>query len=129
METKTTDGNMMISGFSPEQPTKDRVKSLWLKAKAAASKTTSWVKDHPYETIGLATAGAAIIKETTKLGSKIAQHCEDKDRENRIWDPSLGDWWELRRQLKPIEKLELEKRLARGETRGEILRSMGLLRK
>ena len=129
METKTTDGNAMISGVYSEQPTKDRIKLLWLKAKAAASKTTSWVKEHPYETIGLATAGAAIIKETTKLGSKIAQHHEEKDRENRIWDPSLGDWWELRRQLKPVEKLELEQRLARGETRGNILRSMGLLRK
>lgn len=129
METKTTDGNMMISGVYSEQPTKDRIKLLWLKAKAAASKTAGWVKEHPYESIGLATAGAAIIKETTKLGSKIAQHHEEKDRENRIWDPSLGDWWELRRQLKPVEKLELEQRLARGETRGNILRSMGLLRK
>lgn len=129
METKTTDGNMMISGFSPEQPTKDRIKLLWLKAKAKVSKTTNWVKDHPYETIGLATAGAAIIKETTKLGSKIAQYHEDKDRENRIWDPSLGDWWEIKRQMKPVEKLEFEQRLARGETRGNILRSMGLLRK
>ena len=127
METKTTDGNMMISGFSPEQPTKDRIKLLWLKAKV--SKTINWVKDHPYGTIGLATAGAAIIKETTKLGSKIAQYHEDKDRENRIWDQSLGDWWEIKRQMKPVEKLELEQRLARGETRGEILRSMGLLRK
>lgn len=129
METKTTDGNAMISGVYSEQPTKDRIKLLWLKAKAAASKTAGWVKEHPYESIGLATAGAAIIKETTKLGSKIAQHHEEKDRENRIWDPSLGDWWELRRQLKPVEKLELEQRLARGETRGNILRSMGLLRK
>lgn len=46
-----------------------------------------------------------------------------------MYDPSMGDWWDLKKPLTNNERLEMEARVANGELRGEVLRDMGKLKK
>lgn len=60
-----------------------------------------------------------------KLGNKAI-----KTRSEMIgeWDPRAGRWWELKRKLKSDEALELNRRYQLGESKGDILESMRLLK-
>ena len=66
------------------------------------------------------------------LGKSIARHedkMQDKKRENRVYDPSLGQWWDLNKPLTNNERLEMETRVANGELRGDVLKDMGKLKR
>lgn len=99
------------------------------KAQATANDVWQFVKKHPLKAFAIASAGVAIANDVVKLGERVHRLKEDDNRQLKIWDASLGDWWEVRRALKPVEKLELENRIKNGESRGAILKDMGLLKK
>ena len=61
-------------------------------------------------------------------GRAIEAHELKNHRDRHIYDRSTGQYYETRRKMTSNERLELERRLAHGEKKGAILRSMGLLR-
>jgi len=76
---------------------------------------------------------APLVYGGVKAVTKTANHAIDAKRERdhrdrHIYDRSTGQYYETRRKLTTNERLELERRLANGEKKGAILRSMGLLR-
>lgn len=96
--------------------------------KFVASSKTFW--DNNKEVIVVLTP---IIFSGIGMMNKSARRREEKReeerRERRVYDPSMGDWWDLKKPLTNTERLELEKRVANGELRGDVLRDMGKLKK
>lgn len=69
------------------------------------------------------------ISMMNKSARRREEKKEEERRERRVYDPSMGDWWDLKKPLTNNERLELERRVADGELRGDILRDMGKLKK
>ncbi len=69
------------------------------------------------------------VKAVSRTAGRAIEAKSLKDhRDRHIYDHSTGQYYETRRKLTSNERLELERRLADGEKKGAILRSMGLLR-
>ena len=69
------------------------------------------------------------VKTACRTANRAIEAKELKDhRDRHIYDRSTGQYYETRRKLTTAERLELERRLADGEKKGAILRSMNLLR-
>lgn len=71
---------------------------------------------------------AAITKITKSVNKTVNLRQEEFLKDRRIYDPKLGHYWELNRKLSNNEYLEIEYRKSNGETVGNILRSMGVLK-
>lgn len=56
------------------------------------------------------------------------RHAETIDLKCRHWDPRLGEYYWSKRPLRTGEKLKLDDLYSRGYSKGEALRTMGLLR-
>lgn len=69
------------------------------------------------------------ISMMNKSARRREEKKEEERRERRVYDPSMGDWWDLKKPLTNNERLELERRVADGELRGDVLRDMGKLKK
>ena len=55
-----------------------------------------------------------------------AMTANSKDR--RVWDPELGYFWQLRRPMNNQEKRFYAQKVAQGESRGDILATLKLLK-
>lgn len=87
-------------------------------------------KENKEQTIAIAAIVVPAITETIKMVARANNKREDNDhRKLEIWDPVEGHWWKLRRELRTSEYLELEQRVKDGESRGEVLEDMGVLKK
>ena len=69
--------------------------------------------------------GRAIVK-SAKRHSKVQEELKTKDL--RVYDTSLGHYWELRRKLSNREWVEIESRRMNGERLANILSEMNVLR-
>ena len=76
--------------------------------------------------------GGALIKGGVSLGKSAIQNSTAKAQnrvdDRRIYDPSEGFYWNLKRDLNTSQKLELERRKADGESMGQILEDMRVLK-
>lgn len=63
------------------------------------------------------------------VAKDISEKHDEKVRESRVYDPSLGDWWDLKKPLTTSQRLELESRVQNGEPRGQVLNDMGVLKR
>ncbi len=69
------------------------------------------------------------LKAVCRTANRAIDAKEARDhRDRHIYDRSTGQYYETKRKLTSRERLELERRLADGEKKGAILRSMNLLR-
>lgn len=71
----------------------------------------------------------ALSKTVSSSARAYAAHREDVRRKTDYFDPRTSEHWFTKRPLSASEKLELEKRYNEGESKGEILDSMRLLKK
>lgn len=114
-------------------------KNRWEKFKHKAwtkkEKFVNWVKDYPQEA---AVFGSVVIVGADKLFKGIKKLKElqptqaelDREwREHHVYDRSLGMYFPLKRKMSPRECMDFEQRKKRGETTGDILRSMNLLKR
>lgn len=114
-------------------------KSKWEKFKHKAwtkkEKFVNWVKDYPQEA---AVFGSVILVGADKLFKGIKKLKElqptqaELDREwhdTHVYDRSLGYYYNLKRPMSGTEAMEFSNRKKRGETTGDILRSMNLLKR
>lgn len=111
------------------------------KAKATAAKETvkqkavdglEWVCDNKEITVALIGVGGVVLGKAFSVGKELARGNRvrrlERMQDNRVWDPSTGHFWQLKRRLDRNEQLYLERELARGRTRGKILSELGVLK-
>ena len=100
-------------------------------AKTGAKKVCKWVKENPKEAVaivtGLATGIGFATRGIVKVGNMVHDSKEQKDLKKRIWNPVAGEYLYTKKPLTGKQKLEFEERIASGEPRAAILKSMGLL--
>lgn len=100
-------------------------------AKIGWNKTKQWCRDHKAELVVfgpvLISSGIEIIKIAAK---KSTVNEEKRLKENYVYDRSMGigHYYELRRKLRSSEWLQIEQRKLEGETLGEILTDMRVLK-
>lgn len=90
-----------------------------------------WIKDHPTESVMLATAGTAALSEVRKCVNRAHQMSdmrkEQELRDRYIYDRSSGMYLKTRKNLTQAERTEYSIRRSRGESAVDILRSLRLL--
>ena len=112
-----------------------------VKAKAAAAKETvkqkaidglEWVCDNKEISVALIGVGGVVLGKAFSVGKEIARGSRvrrlERMQDNRVWDPSTGHFWQLKRKLDRNEQLYLEREIARGRQRGKILSELGVLK-
>ena len=110
------------------------------KAKRAGRRVKTWFSDraydikmfcnnHPEETLGLVFLTVGVIgKCVTKSKKAKALEKEEELKEEYCYDRSLGHYWRLRRKISNDEWLEINRRKNEGESLGEILEQLRLLK-
>lgn len=107
----------------------DLKNEAWEKTKEGATKVKTFWDNNWQKVVVAAPIVLGGIAEARKIANDCERRSEAKKRESRVYDPAMGDWWDLKKPLTNNERLELESRVAEGELRGNVLREMGKLRK
>lgn len=96
-----------------------------------AKQFAKWASDNKELAIALIPVGIAGIKmignAAKSIDRKIDLAKEEELQELYVYDHSLGMYHKLRRPMRPSEKVELDRRHRNGESKIQILSSMGLL--
>ena len=95
-------------------------------------RTSEWIRNNRDVIIAAIPIAAAAVSGTTKIVSKAIARGnlkrEQQLRDRYIYDRSLGAYWELKRAPSQAEMLSISKRRKNGESFGEILSSMKLVK-
>lgn len=111
---------------------KEKFKDFWRRGKNKVGETVDKGKkfagEHKEEIAVFAILfGPGLVKlMNTALRARM-QMREDRYDECNYYDPRTGEHWYTRKPLTSRQKLNLETRYNNGESKGEILRSMGML--
>jgi len=114
---------------------KSRWEKFKYKTKDKIDGAIRWVKEKPQEA---AIVGSVVIVGADKLFKGIKKLKElqptqaELDREwhdTHVYDRSLGYYYNLKRPMSGTEAMEFSSRKKRGESTGDILRSMNLLKR
>ena len=114
---------------------KTRWEKFKYKTKDKIDGAIRWVKEKPQEAAILGSvvivAGDKLFKGIKKLKELQPTQAElDRQwRELHVYDRSLGMYFPLKRKMTPRECMDFEQRKKRGESTGDILRSMNLLKR
>lgn len=71
--------------------------------------------------------GFAALAKTVSRHARI--HNEKVLKELYVWDPKLGLYWQLRKPMTNSQRLELDRRKQTGESVGNILAGMRILKR
>ena len=100
-------------------------------AKQKAERTIKWCEENKELAIAMIPVGLVAIKGVSNtirsIDRKIDLKKEQDLQELYVYDHSLGMYHKLRRPLRPSEKVEIDRRRQNGESKIQILTSMGLL--
>ena len=69
-----------------------------------------------------------VVPTVIGAGIKLSNMVKNNKREYNEWDPRAGRNWSLKRNLSMKEALELDRRYRNGESKGQILSDMRLLK-
>ena len=90
-----------------------------------------WCEENKELAIAMIPVGIVAVKGISNtirsVDRKIDLKKEQDLQDLYIYDHSLGMYLKLRRPLKPSEKIEIDRRRKEGESKIQILSSMGLL--
>ena len=93
--------------------------------------TKKWCEDNTELAIAMIPVGLVAIKTITgtvkSIDRKIDLKKEQELQELYVYDHSLGMYHKLRRPLSSNEKVEIDRRRQNGESKLQILASMGVL--
>lgn len=87
--------------------------------------TIGWLADHPGALVVLVPAAVTVWKTGTVTVNKLV---EAYHRDRQVWDPVLGHYFDLKRKLSGQEWVIIEARKKAGESIGQILSDMGVLK-
>ena len=100
-------------------------------AKRKFDATIKWCENNKELALAMIPVGLWTIKGVGNAARSIDRKIDAKHEKNRqelyVYDHSLGMYHKLRRPLKPSEKIEIDRRHNAGESKIQILASMGLL--
>ena len=100
-------------------------------AKRKFDNTVKWCEENKELALAMIPVGLMVVKgvgnAARSIDRKIDMKREQDLQDLYIYDHSLGMYHKLRRPLKPSEKIEIDRRRANGESKIQILSSMGLL--
>jgi beta-galactosidase beta subunit len=114
---------------------KSRWEKFKYKTRDKIERAIRWVKEKPEQA---AIVGSVVIVGADKLFKGIKKLKElqptqaELDREwhdTHVYDRSLGYYYNLKRPMSGTEAMEFSQRKKRGESTGDILRSMNLLKR
>lgn len=109
-----------------------RKKAIIEKATKAAKTTSDWMRQNK-ETLAIVVPGLAVgVRGASRVVSSAIRKStvkhEERDRQTRFYDHSLGCYWYTKRPLRQDELLSVKRRKASGESYGDIFKSMKLLK-
>lgn len=111
----------------PENNTKRSKAKAWIKNRW--TDVSCWCSDHKTE---IMFAGPVVIGGIATISKVVGKHInlnkEQTIKEKFVYDTSLGHYWELRQKLTNGQWTEIERRRANGETLGQILNDMKVLK-
>lgn len=100
-------------------------------AKIKFDSTVKWCEENKELAIAMIPVGIAVVRTVGKTVSSIDRKIDMKKEQDLqelyVYDHSLGMYHKLRRPLRPSEKIEIDRRRQDGESKIQILSSMGLL--
>ena len=100
-------------------------------AKKKFEATKKWCENNTELAIAMIPVAVVVFKGVGRtiasIDHKIDMAKEQELQELYVYDHSLGMYLKLRRPLKPSEKIEIDRRRQAGESKIQILSSMGLL--
>ena len=100
-------------------------------AKKKFEATKKWCENNTELAIAMIPVAVVVFKGVGRtiasIDRKIDMVKEQELQELYVYDQSLGMYHKLRRPLKSSEKIEIDRRRAAGESKIQILASMGLL--
>lgn len=100
------------------------------KAKDAYESGKTWAKENKETLVVFGPVLVGSLVEMVKVASRRSTIRENKRlKDNYIYDRSAGHYYETKRKLKNKEWLQVDERHNNGESYGEILSDMGLLKK
>lgn len=104
---------------------------LWWKAKYNAKKLYWWVKDNPAEAALAGSVITAVVGGGVKITKGLIRthnlHKDTYNKERYVYDHSLGAYLKTKRKLTNNDIVEINRRMAEGKKKSEVLAEMGLL--
>ena len=108
---------------------KEKFENFKYSIKEKCRRTVDYLKDNKEVLLVVIPVVAGAVAGTIKLATKVANnHKVETIKRKYIYDPSGGFYWPTRRPLTGAEKLELDERHRNGESYGQILVDMKLLK-
>lgn len=109
-----------------------RKKTIEEKARKTAQSASDWMKENK-ETLAIVVPGLAVgVRGASRVVSsairKNTVKHEERSRQTRFYDHSLGCYWYTKRPLRKDELLSVKRRKNSGESYGDIFKSMKLLK-
>lgn len=93
---------------------------------------SNWCQQNKEFLVVAIPAATVTAKHALRMGSNVARghaaKVEERDRDTRFYDHSLGCYWRTKRPLRQDELLAVQRRRAAGESYGDIFASMKLLK-
>ena len=101
------------------------------KAKYKIKKAYWWVKDNPAEAAILGTIVTTAVGGAVKVSKGLVRthnlKQEAYNKERYVYDHSLGAYLKTNRKLNNNDIVEINRRMAEGKKKAEVLAEMGLL--
>lgn len=108
---------------------KEKFENFKWSVKDKCRRTVDYLKENKEVLLIVLPLAGAAVAGTIKLTTKIVNnHRLETIKKKYIYDPSGGFYWPTRRALTGAEKLELDERHRNGESYGQILVDMKLLK-
>lgn len=91
--------------------------------------TKDWCSDNTELLMTVVPSGIGLLSLGIRMmGRRNAARRVQKEKDLRVWDPSLGQWLDLKRKLSNGEKIAYDYRIKNGGRRIDILYKMGVLK-
>lgn len=87
-----------------------------------------WDDNKQYVVVGLPVAAGLLGKGIQVLGKRHNLKLEERNKDCRCYDPSLGHYWELKRKLTNDDWVKINRRKNSGEALGDILNELHVLK-
>lgn len=101
------------------------------KIKYKCQKTWWWIKANPEEAALIGTIATAAIGGAVKVSKGLVRthnlNKEAYNKERYVYDHSLGAYLKTKRKLTNNDIIEINRRMATGKRKSEVLSEMGLL--